>query len=784
MKTDTYQPFPFIFFLAAVYSLGIVIAYSHQLSPLLLCLVVLLSLSSWTLCLFLRIELKGYIHILFPLLIFLQLGMFFTAIKTSSLQGSLLRKSAEANRSIDIYGVVKGESETARGFVGFTLKVDQIEVGERRYRISELTKVTAKTNDDKSISFGGGERVKLVQVIPIMPSSEKFRKRLYNQEIQTLLLIEPSHLKVLDQATFVPRMLSFIRKEVKNRILTFLDREEAALLLGIMLGNKADISPLTQREFARAGVAHVMAVSGLHMGMMVLICFWLAGLLKLKVGQKYGLTVGFVVFYALISGCRPSVLRAALIIGIGVIGWTMGKGKNLIALLSAAALVLLLYNPFFLFDVAFQLSFAATLAIAVIAPVLNYQFGQFSIFSRRMPKLFLTSVAVQTGVVPIIMYHFGELSMISALANILVVPLIAPVLSLGLLGSSVSFISSFLAYPWFMIVGFLLGFIEGTVSFLAGFSFSSFSAGISLKAAFLYYSSLVVLVVWIRQRKALLSTAALLFTSLIIPIVLIWWQVLASAPPAQFTASFFDVGQGDSAAVRSPSGACILIDGGQDRHKLKSLLFSAGIRKIDLLILSHSHADHLNGLIELVEGYNIGLVLIGGAADNSPQYREFQVAIQEGHIPYLVAKEGMQLEVGPDLELIVLSDSDTVSAASDLNNESVVVKLKYEDLSLLFPGDIENEAELELLDWKQELQSSILKVSHHGSSTSADKTFLKYVEPKVAVISVGKDNRFGHPASSTRRILKSLGAKIYRTDRDGNVTITSDGQDFRVKSSK
>ncbi len=144
----------------------------------------------------------------------------------------------------------------------------------------------------------------------------------------------------------------------------------------------------------------------------------------------------------------------------------------------------------------------------------------------------------------------------------------------------------------------------------------------------------------------------------------------------------------------------------------------------------------------------------------------------------------MRLKISSDLEVMVLSDSQDVSVDSDGNNASLVVKVKYKDLSLLFPGDIENEEELELLDWKQELRSCILKVPHHGSSESADQTFLEHIQPRVAIISVGENNRFGHPASSTVEFLQSLKTRIYRTDRDGSVTITSDGQNFTVSPSR
>jgi len=787
-KEQTFQPFPLIFFLAVAYCAGVVIAYFDRLPvTFLISLIFLTLLVRFIYFLaktgFARFEART--DILLSVWVFALLGMLLTTIKVDLLDRSLLLRAATDRGIIDVYGTVIGELNLRGTYQNFTMRVEKIEISGKSYPVTESVRITLeREKDERPISLSGGEKVEISDVMPVVPSDERFRRYLYNQEILTLITAGPSQVRIVEPAPFIPRTLASIRKEVRKRAFRFLDQEEAALLLGILLGEQKSIPSLIQTDFSRAGVSHILAVSGEHVAMLALICVWVAKLLKLKTRNRYLLTTGCVVFFVLITGSKPSALRASLAIGIGIIGWLIGKEKHLVASLSAAALILLIYNAFFLFDIAFQLSFGASLAIAVLAPILELQFSHFPVSSFYSFKLLLVTAAVQIGLAPIVMYHFGELSVISVIANVFIVPLVMPILSLGLAANILGSISYLLGYPLFAIVSLLLSSEIKLAAFFANSSFSSLPVNLSLGALLIYYFVLFVLIVFMRKREAVLKTSTLLFASLVIPVGLLWWQVLVCAPPRQFTCTFLDVGQGDSAVIRTPSGACVLIDGGQDPMIAKNLLSSEGVSKIDLLILSHPHADHLNGLVEVVERYRIGLVLDGGLKTDSLQYREFRAAISERQIPHLVAKEKMRLKVGSDLELIVFSDKAAGSVESDLNNESLAAKVKYRDLSLLFPGDSESEEEQELCDWRGELGSSILKVPHHGSSNAADPRFLKYVRPQVAVISVGKDNKFGHPSPATAKMLESLGTKIYRTDKDGSVTITSDGRGFAVSTSR
>lgn len=789
MKRDYLQTVPLILYLAAAYASGILIAYSFDVDPLPSAIIIILALLLWAAHTIFQVRTGANSSVMFSVivsvLVFFLLGVLFAAVKVDLLRGSMLKELARGRRCVNIYGTVVGECDQGADSRSCTLRVAAIKDCDKSFRTSEFVRVTIERGRGKKLPpLLGGEKVAISGIKPVRPSSETYRRYLYNKEIQALCIADSSQVSVIEKAPYYMRLIALIRNKVRKKAFEFLRPDQAGLLIGILLGDKKHISSLTQTSFAKTGVSHIIAVSGLHVGMLALLGLGLARVLRLKVWQKHLFTIGLVVFYALITGCRPSVLRASLIIVIGIIGWLKGKERHLVAAISAAALILLLYNPFFLFDVAFQLSFAAVFAIAFIAPELEYQLAKSPLRSNRLIELFLVSIAVQIGIAPIAVYYFQELSIVSAVANVAIVPVVAPILALGLTGSAFGCISSFLARLVYAILGMLLSFVIRTASLFASLPFSSLTAGVSLPVVAFYYIALFGVLVFMRQRKIVFRQTTLLFVSLAVPTCLIWWQVLTTVPPGDFHVTYFDVGQGDAALIRSPQGDCIVIDGGQDPYTARNLLSAHGVCKIDMLVLSHPHADHLNGLVELVESSNIGLVLIGAFHDASPKYREFKAAIHERGIPCITVKEGMRFKIGPDLVVTVLSDPSPISSDVNVNNLSIVAKVAYKDMSLLFPGDIESEEERELLDWKQELRSSVLKVSHHGSSNAANAAFLARVQPKVAIISVGKDNRFGHPASSTVETLRRSGAAIYRTDRDGHVTITSDGKNFAVSASR
>jgi competence protein ComEC len=246
---------------------------------------------------------------------------------------------------------------------------------------------------------------------------------------------------------------------------------------------------------------------------------------------------------------------------------------------------------------------------------------------------------------------------------------------------------------------------------------------------------------------------------------------------------FFDVGQGDAELIIAPDKKQALIDGGPDLSILEKLGKSMPFydRYIDLVILSHPEADHLNGLIEVVKRYRIGAIITTGVIRDTEQYKQWIEIIKEKNIPIYIAQSNGEIDFGNNIRLEILYPSENLigQKISDSNNTSIVGRLIYNKFETLFTGDIEKSVENKLLAANIDLESDILKISHHGSKTSSGEEFLKAVNALMAVIEVGKDNKYGHPHQEVLGRLLSL--QVFQTGKDGDIEILSDGEKFSVK---
>lgn len=252
---------------------------------------------------------------------------------------------------------------------------------------------------------------------------------------------------------------------------------------------------------------------------------------------------------------------------------------------------------------------------------------------------------------------------------------------------------------------------------------------------------------------------------------------------SSFKIEFLDVGQGDAAYIKTVSGQDILIDGGPDNSVLVELgrVMDAADREINLVIFSHPHADHLTGLVEVLQRYEVDEVWETGVAYPSATYEKFEKEISEKNIPVKFVKAGDEKVFG-DAKLSILYPLSPIKnqRVDNLNNASIVARLDYQNFSALFPGDLEKDAQGKIPI--QNLFATILKVPHHGSQNGLSEDFLKAVRPALAVISAGKDNKFGHPHPSTLDLLKKLAVKYYRTDQDGRIEIVTSGQGYTVNT--
>ncbi|MBI4919772.1 MBL fold metallo-hydrolase [Candidatus Azambacteria bacterium] len=270
----------------------------------------------------------------------------------------------------------------------------------------------------------------------------------------------------------------------------------------------------------------------------------------------------------------------------------------------------------------------------------------------------------------------------------------------------------------------------------------------------------------------------------------VWFLVLSQRPGRILEADFLDVGQGDAILIKTPKGQTMLIDGGPGNKVLEKLgkYLSPIKKRIDVILLTHPHADHVAGLIEILRRYDIGLVILNGADLKTDNYNQFLTAVRDNGAEVLIASAGDAVHFDENAEFDIISPDENSGGrvfngksegfganGNDVNDTSIVGKLIYGDFSILFTGDATFKIENRLLVYGDNLKSDILKVGHHGSKYSSSLSFLKAVSPKAAIVEVGAKNRYGHPSPATLSRFKMFNMNIFRTDRNGDIKVLSDG---------
>jgi competence protein ComEC len=608
-----------------------------------------------------------------------------------------------------------------------------------------------------------------------------------------------------------------LKERLQAGLAESLEPAQAALVQGITMGVRGGIDPTTRETFTVTGVVHILSVSGLHVGFLLGLTLLLTRLARLKPTWTVMLVVGILAFYAVMVGFKPSVIRAAVMAVLLLVAHQLGRLRDWPTALGLAALVILLGNPLALFDPGFQLSFAATWGIFYLGPLLvrglDGLAGRAGLRWKTAYSWFIAvPLAAQLGTLPLVAYYYNLVSLVSLPANLVVVPLVGLIFGLGLatavLGAFVP-AAAWLAGP---ATGALVDVFLALVRFFAG-----------LPGAFFYVATPSPLLVgawylvcygvgvfagpesW-RERLSGFTTGldgpgrrvvGFMAGGLFLVVAFLAWP--AGAPgPQMLEVHFVDVGQGDCTLIRTKAGSTIMIDAGGWRGELAGepgagervvvpYLRGLGIEQIDLLVLTHPHEDHVGGARALAARLEVKRVVVappGGREKPPPGYADLLAEFEATGVPADGVWAGDRIQVDGEVTLRVLGPSFPLLAGtrSDLNNNSVVLRLDYGARSFLFAGDVAQEAQARLV-LRENLQVDVLKVPHHGSAAFVPD-FFRAVRPKVAVISAGHNNRFGHPHPDTLAILREVGAKIYRTDLDGAVIIRTDGRRLHLETGR
>ncbi len=567
------------------------------------------------------------------------------------------------------------------------------------------------------------------------------------------------------------RMTQVVRAFVGSTIERIFPPREAGLLLGLVLGDASKLDPVTTRDFQTTGLGHLLVVSGENVAMVLAPMMAFAGLLKIGPVGRFSMGFGVVVLFVVLTGAEPSVLRAGTMACLALIGILLGKPRTTGTLLAAAVLALLILDPWLVYAIGFQLSVAATAGMVILATPIAERLG--NIMPSPIALAAGTTIAAQLGVTPLLLFHFHEVPGITIVANLAAFPAVSPALLLGIAASGLGLVWLPLGHVVAVVAGIPMRYLETVASALAkapvAWVTSSGSPLVLIGGVVLF----VAITAWLRTgwrppRRAILAAFAL-------APVLVWQIALGAGPPSGLTVRVLDIGQGDSILISSPAGATVLIDGGPDDQLDAQLLVSYGVKRLDAVVATHPHADHIGGLPQVLARFPVGVFLEPGCPDDTALQAELHDEIDAEGIPVRMPRAGDTVTVG-DLSFAVLSpDRCWVDSHSDPNNDSVVLLLQDGSDSMLFTGDAEREAQQVLLDTCRLQEVDVLKMPHHAGDTSLPD-FFPAVSPEVVAISVGQPNPYGHPNPNALAEAEATGADIWRTDEHGTLTITWDDQ--------
>lgn len=574
------------------------------------------------------------------------------------------------------------------------------------------------------------------------------------------------------------------------------------MLTAFIFGTEAgEIPHDMEKNFRVAGIIHLMVASGAQIALLLGTCLLLIKLpLKSSPAVKIAtalISFLFILSYTFMTQGGFSILRAFIMGCVLLLSVTTEREYDALNALFFSGLLLLVLHPLAVLDAGFQLSFAVSFGIIYLSPKLyaafKIKFKNASRPVRAFALLFSASLSAQLFVTPLLLFYFTGISVFSLFTNLIALPFAGLLVPLGFVTGFAGIISTFLTKIVASFCGFFLHIILFTAQSAAKTPFAFIE---SARPFAFFFASYYLIIFYFSAREwflklvpALTPARALLLVLAVNAAPLLFEQIY----PRPLKVTFFDIGQGDSALIETPDGARILIDGGGSGHgqsvspgerTLVPYMRREGIRQLDLVILTHPHRDHLEGLLAVLNERRVSQLLYSSLTCDQPFCDALQSLIQNKKIKTLKAVRETKFAVGKGVTLTVLHpDNKPLSdTQSDIDNNSVAVLMEYKNVRFLFPGDVYKDGEESMLKSALLRPAVVLKVPHHGSRHSSTPEFLRMVKPRVAVISCGRRNVFRHPSKETLRNLAFSGSHVYRTDSSGAVIVKTDGHTLWTKT--
>ncbi len=569
----------------------------------------------------------------------------------------------------------------------------------------------------------------------------------------------------------------------KENIYEVMGEEQGSILSAMLLGEKGDMELEMKELYQKNGIGHILAISGLH------ISFIGLGIYKIirRTGLGYipagVLAILVLSLYALMIGFSVSVIRAYVMLLFRIGADMSGRVYDILTALMVAAGVTVGMQPLYLMDAGFLLSYGAILGILFVLPMLE------KIFPCRWRVLsgVWASLAINVMLFPILLWFYYEIPTYSLFLNFIIIPLTSVLLGIGMVGCLIGFMVWPIGNLCLYICRFILSVFE--VLNRAGSKLPYWRIIMGqpkLWQMMVYYLVLVIGIIVIgrnRKRKQRKVLFGVLFVSLSFAVFLMTYR-----PMGKLTVTMLDVGQGDSIFLQGPEGNTYLIDGGSSdveelgKYRMEPFLKSQGVGALDYVFVTHGDTDHYSGIEEMLKRQDLGikirhLVLPSNWIQDDALVELAQTA-QKAGVPIVMIDAGKCIMEG-DLQLECIQPGSLDRTLSG-NAGSLVLAVEFREFSMLCTGDVETEGENILMRRLQGKDFTVLKVAHHGSKYSSSEAFLRAVQPKIAIISAGENNSYGHPHAETLKRLKDIQCQIYETVQNGAITLQTDGNTLTI----
>lgn len=706
-------------------------------------------------------------------------------------------RDTDNDRDISITGIVTEPPEYGSQRLRFIMSSESAGQGDESIQVSG--NILVYLNPDMKIDSGktlpalnAGDEVQIYGKLRSAPGERNpgefnynrylnlngIEKIFYAKGYENLEVISEGNLNFLYRYIIYPSRV-YALNVADNQI----GGDEGSYLKGLLTGSKATMSEGLKDNFVKAGVMHLIAVSGLNVAYVILFSMMFFSIFRLKRKYRYIITVFFIIYYCLFTGAQPSIVRATILGVLVILAVLIQRRIVFLNLIGASAIIVFLIDSRQLFDAGFLLSYSATISMVLFFQKVNGRiqplfFKKYSAGLRILYYfviLFLSTLAAQIGTLPLTSVYFGKISLISFISNLIAVPLSNISLALGMLqvisAPLPGFISGAIAEVNYILLKLQIIIInffgELDFAYTVKYNFDSVSM--------IAYFIIVILIYSVTKKDYLLKTA--IAALIILTVVMVNYN-----PEPKLKIVFFDVGQGDAALVVTPEGKNILIDAGSSNEKFDNAkrhiapyLERNRISQIDLLIITHHHNDHAGGAKYLLENFHVIKMICNDINKFNGNLKIIEDIIIKRKIERESLSAGDIVNIGDDIKLYCLSPVNN----KETENSCIVLKMKYKELDILFSSDADALTEEKLSEtFNGFLKSDILKVSHHGSRNSSAPVFISSVMPSYSVISSGYNNHFKHPSVVTLEKLNAAGSIICRTDMEGAVVFESDGYEL------